>query len=193
MKRMLTLAEEIFDRGIPYCTLFALSAENLSRPEEELEGLFSLFRSYFTTHYKKLLERGIAMRIIGDRGCLPQDIVELIERAERETAAGTRGTLAIAIGYGGRQDIVNACNRAVREGREVTMETFARTLSTGGMPELDLLIRTGKEKRISNFLLFEAAYAELYFSEKLFPDFTVRDLSRALADYAGRERRYGKI
>lgn len=193
MKRMMSLSEHIIGRGVKFCTLFALSTENLRRPQEELEGLFSLFREYFSTQAHKLQEKGIALRVIGDISLIPSDVAALIRSAEEKTAAGERGTLAIAIGYGGRQDIVAACNRAVREGREVTPESFRSALSTGGMPELDLLIRTGKEKRISNFLLYEAAYAELYFSDKLFPDFTVKDLDRALDDYAQRNRRFGKL
>ena len=129
---------------------------------------------------------------MSDLTLLPADIARLARTSEEETAGGEK-TLAIALGYGGRQDIVRACNEAVKKGEPVTLESFAETLSTGGMPALDLLIRTGKEKRISNFLLFEAAYAELCFSEKLFPDFTGKDLTHALEAYAKRDRRFGRI
>ncbi len=193
LKRMISLTEHVFERGIGYCTLFALSAENLARPQEELSAIYELFRAYFTGQIPVLREKGIALRVIGDLSLLPADVAALIEENTKKTEGGTRGNLTVAIGYGGRQDILSACNRAVREGREVTAETFGSMLSTGGMPELDLLIRTGKEKRISNFLLYEAAYAELYFSEKLFPDFTARDLDRAIGEYEQRERRYGKV
>ena len=193
MKRMLSLIEHAFDRGVKELTLFALSTENLSRPKEELDDLFGLFRLYFTQHISTLLERNIRLRVIGDRSLIPQDIVRLIEAAERDTAAGERGLLTFAIGYGGRQDIVFACNKAVHEGKEQTLESFAEKLSTGGMSAMDLLIRTGGEKRLSNFLLFEAAYAEICFSEKMFPDFTDEDFDAALIDYAKRDRRYGKL
>lgn len=193
MNRMLTLVEHIFSRGVQYFTVFALSTENLSRPKSELDGLFGLFREYFSTQMEKLKESGVRLRVIGDERLIPPDILALIRAGEAKTAAGEKAALTIAIGYGGRQDIVCACNRAVREGREMTVETFAETLSTGGMPALDLLIRTGGEKRLSNFLLFEAAYAELVFSEKMFPDFTDADLDAALKEYAARDRRFGNI
>ena len=193
MNRMLALVEHIFSCGVKYVTVFALSTENLSRPQSELDGLFGLFREYFSSQMEALRENGVRLRVIGDRALIPQDIADLIRAGEELTAEGTKANLAIAIGYGGRQDIVSACNRAVRAGREVTEGSFAAALSTGGMPALDLLIRTGGEKRISNFLLFEAAYAELVFSGKMFPDYTDGDFDAALKEYASRERRFGKI
>ncbi len=193
MNRMIGLAEHIFDCGVAYCTLFALSTENLSRPQEELEGLFSLFRSYFPANTQRLKSKGIALRVIGDRALLPEDIVALIAEGERATAEGKRGTLVLAIGYGGRQDILAAVNEAVRRGKEVSMAEFEGMLSTGDLPAPDLLIRTGKELRISNFLLWQAAYSELYFTDVLFPDFSDVEFDRALAAYAKRERRFGKL
>ncbi len=193
MNRMIGLAEHIFDRGVKYCTLFALSTENLSRPKEELDGLYALFREYFMRNVDTLCKKSIALRVIGDRTLLPADVVALIEEGERRTADGTRGTLLLAIGYGGRQDILSAVNTAVRGGKEVTQEEFVALLSTGGVPDPDLLIRTGKELRLSNFLLWQAAYSELYFTDVLFPDFSDAELDRALAAYADRERRFGKV
>ena len=193
MNRMIGLAEHIFDCGVKYCTLFALSTENLSRPKEELDGLYALFREYFMRNVDTLCKKSIALRVIGDRTLLPADVVALIEEGERRTADGTRGTLLLAIGYGGRQDILSAVNAAVRGGKEVTQEGFAALLSTGGVPDPDLLIRTGKELRLSNFLLWQAAYSELYFTDVLFPDFSDAELDRALAAYADRERRFGKV
>ena len=192
MQRMTELVREIFSRGVEYCTLFALSAENLQRPREELDALYALFSEYFDREAARLKEGDISVRAIGDLSLLPETVSESVRAAEEMTAGGEK-KLAVALAYGGRQDLVAACNRAVAKGEEVTPETFASMLSTGGMPEVDLLIRTGKEKRLSNFLLFEAAYAELWFSDKLFPDFTARDLDRALAEYARRERRFGNI
>lgn len=193
MKRMIGLSEHIFDRGVRYCTLFALSTENLSRPKEELDGLFSLFREYFPANAARLKSKGIALKVIGDRSLLPEDVCALIAEGERTTAEGRRGTLALAIGYGGRQDILAAVNEAVRRGAPVTAETFSAMLSTAGMPDPDLLIRTGKEVRISNFLLWQAAYSELYFTEVLFPDFSDRELDKAIEAYGKRERRFGKL
>ncbi len=192
-RRMLSLVDHIFACGIRYCTLFALSCENLNRPREEIEGLFEIFREYFGKHIAPLVEKGIALRVLGDAALVPPDIAASMREAEKKTSAGKNGVLTVAIGYGGRQDIVGACNRALQDGQKVTLESFAEKLSTGGMPAVDLLIRTGGEKRLSNFLLFECAYAELYFSDKMFPDFSDADFDAALEAYAGRERRYGRI
>ena len=192
MKCMIGLSEHIFDRGVRYCTLFALSTENLSRSKEELDGLFSLLREYFPENAEILRKKNIKLRVIGDRSLLPSDIVDVIEAGERRTAGGTRGTLVLAIGYGGRQDILAAVNAAVRAGKEVTMEEFSSMLSEGDLPEPDLLIRTGKELRISNFLLWQSAYSELYFTDVLFPDFSDKELDKAIEAYSRRERRFGK-
>ena len=192
MKRMIGLSEHIFDRGVRYCTLFALSTENLSRSKEELDGLFSLLREYFPENAEILRKKNIKLRVIGDRSLLPSDIVDVIEAGERRTAGGTRGTLVLAIGYGGRQDILAAVNAAVRAGKEVTMEEFSSMLSEGDLPEPDLLIRTGKELRISNFLLWQSVYSELYFTDVLFPDFSDKELHKAIEAYSRRERRFGK-
>ena len=124
---------------------------------------------------------------------MPEDIRTLARGGEEATKDGKTGTLVLAIAYGARADILSAVNRAVEGGRPVGEEEFSALLGTAGLPAPDLLIRTGKEKRISNFLLWELAYTELYFSDKMFPAFTNRDLDRALDDFAGRERRFGKV
>lgn len=193
MKRMIALSEHIFECGVRYCTLFALSTENLNRPKEELEGLFSLFREYFKEKATVLKEKEIALKVIGNRNLLPPDVSEIVAQGEELTAGGTRGTLVLAIAYGGRQDVLQAVNRAVAAGKEVSEEEFDALLQTGELPPPDLLIRTGREKRLSNFLLWQSAYAELYFTDKLFPDFTNGDLDKAIAEYSSRERRYGRL
>ncbi len=193
MKRMISLSEAVFDRGVQICTLFALSTENLSRPQEELKGLFSLFREYFAKNVDTLIEKNILLKVIGDLTLLPADVSEMIRAGEERTKGGARGTLVLAIGYGGRQDILAAVNEAVRRGKEVSEAEFSAMLSTKELPEPDLLIRTGKEVRISNFLLWQSAYTELYFTDTLFPDFSDGELDKALAAFAERERRYGKL
>ena len=192
MKRMIGLSEHIFDRGVRCCTLFALSTENLSRSKEELDGLFALLRKYFPENAEILRAKNITLRVIGDRSLLPADVVQVIEAGEKRTEGGTRGTLVLAIGYGGRQDILSAVNKAVRAGKEVTMEEFSSMLSEGDLPDPDLLIRTGRELRISNFLLWQAAYSELYFTDVLFPDFSDKELDKAIEAFSHRERRFGK-
>ncbi len=192
-RRMLALAEHAFSCGIEYLTLYALSAENFRRPKEELDALFDLLRAYFSEQLARLKENGVRLRVIGDRTLLPEDIVRMIKQGESLTAGGTRATLVLAVAYGARQEIVSAVNRAVEQGGRQSMESFSALLDTAGIPDPDLIIRTGKEKRLSNFLLWQAAYCELYFSDKMFPAFTNRDLDRALEDFSGRKRRYGGL
>lgn len=190
---MIALSEHAFSVGVKYVTLFALSTENLKRPQEELNALFALFREYFASNAEELRQKGIALRVIGELALLPKDVQETVREALSHTAEGKSGTLTLAIGYGGRQDIVAAVNRAVRAGKEVDEAQFGALLSTDGMPEPDLLIRTGREKRISNFLLWQCAYTELYFSDRYFPEFSDADLDRAIEEYGRRERRFGGI
>ena len=193
MNRMIKLCDHVFTRGVEYFTLFALSAENLLRPQEELNAFFALFREYFTSNAEKLKKKGITLKIIGDPALLPEDVREIVYGGAERTRGGEKGTLTLAIGYGGRQDILQAVNAAVKRGKEVTAEEFSALLSTADLPDPDLLIRTGKETRISNFLLWQTSYTEFYFSEKMFPAFTNADFDRALLSYAGRERRFGKV
>lgn len=193
MNRMIALSEHLFDRGVEICTVFALSTENLSRPQEELDGLYSLFCTYFEKNVEKLLKKGIALRAIGNLALLPPEIESLVKDGTKRTAGGKRGTLVLAIAYGGRQDILAAVNEAVRRGKEVTETEFSAMLSTDGLPDPDLLIRTGRELRISNFLLWQSAYTEFYFTDTLFPDFDEKELDKALAAYGKRKRKFGKI
>ena len=193
VKRMLSLVDQMFRRGIKYVTLYALSAENLARPQEELNELFSLLRAYFAENVQKLKAQEIRLSVIGDRSLLPADIVQAIEAGERDTLNCGKGRLILAIAYGGRQEIVRAVNAAVAAGKQVTAEAFSAFLNTAEIPDPDLMIRTGRETRISNFLLWQAAYTELYFSDKMFPEFSEKDLDAALRDYALRERRFGRV
>ncbi len=193
VKRMLSLVDQMFRRGVKYVTLYALSAENLARPQEELNELFSLLRAYFAENVQKLKAQEIRLSVIGDRSLLPADIVQAIEAGERDTLNCGKGRLILAIAYGGRQEIVRAVNAAVAAGKQVTAEAFSALLNTAEIPDPDLMIRTGRETRISNFLLWQAAYTELYFSEKMFPEFSEKDLDAALRDYALRERRFGRV
>ena len=190
---MLALADHAFSRGVKCLTLFALSTENLLRPKEELDGLYRIFREYFPEQSLKLKQKGITLRVIGDLSLLPEDIRKMIAEATALTAGGDKGTLVLALAYGARQEIAEAANRTVRAGKEISEEEFSALLYTSDLPPLDLLIRTGGEFRLSNFLLYQAAYAELYFSEKFFPDFTEKDLDRALQEYSLRNRRFGRI
>lgn len=192
MKRMYGLVPHIFGRGIKYLTVYALSTENLSRPKEELDGLFSHMRKFFAGDVRKLYKKNVAVKIIGDLSALPVDIRLLLGDAEKNSPKNAEYTLTFAIAYGGRREIVAAVNAAVRRGETVTEEEFGSLLYTGDIPDPDFIIRTGGETRLSNFLIYQSAYAELYFTDTLFPDFTPRKFDRALEDYAGRERRFGR-
>ena len=193
MNNMIALSEKLFESGVKYCTFYTLSAENLSRPQEELEGLYSLFRTYFQKNVRRLKEKDIELRVIGDLTLLPEEIASLIRAGAAQTVGGKYGVLALAVGYGGRQEILRAANNAVRAGKELSESDFSALLDTAGMPDPDLLIRTGRELRLSNFLLWQCAYTEFYFTDTLFPDFSGKELEDALRAYRSRTRRFGRV
>lgn len=193
MNNMIALAEYAQKIGIEYLTVYALSTENLSRPKEELDGLFGLFRKYFTVNVKKLYASNARVKIIGDLSALPQDVQKILKDGENNSPKDACFTLVFAINYGSRREIVNAVNRAVERGEKVTEEDFFHLLYTDGIPDPDLIIRTGGELRLSNFLMYQAAYAELYFTDVLFPDFDKKEFEKAIENYAKRERRFGKV
>jgi undecaprenyl diphosphate synthase len=175
--------------GVECLTLYAFSSENWKRDAAEISDLMNLMRRFIRSHLDDLVEQGVRLRIIGDYKAFEPDIVTMLEGAIERTRNGTR-TLAVALNYGSQQEIARAAAKAAREG-EVTVETIAANLDTADLPPLDLLIRTSGEVRLSNFLLWQAAYAEMWFTEVLWPDFTPVHLEEALASFAGRERRYG--
>ena len=192
LKRMISLAGHAQEKGIKYLTVYALSTENLSRPKAELDGLYALMRKYFSSGVRKLFRRGGAMKIIGDTAALPYDLHKLLSDTEKKSPKNAEFTLVFAINYGGRSEILAAANRAAEAGKKLSEEEFRSLLYTDGLPDPDLIIRTGGELRLSNFLTYQAAYAELYFTDVLFPDFTNRKFDKALENYAGRERRFGR-
>ena len=192
MQRMIGLMERAFDIGVSYITVYALSTENLNRPKEELEGLFNLIRKHFAEYMDRVCARGVRLRVIGDTSLLPSDVQEILRSSEEKTACYEGKGINIALCYGARAEIVRAANLAVQKGEKVTEESFSALLYTGGQPDPDLIIRTGKEVRLSNFLLWQAAYAELYFSDKMFPEFSDKDLDKAIVWFSGRTRRFGK-
>jgi undecaprenyl diphosphate synthase len=188
------------DIKLEYLTLFAFSSENWKRPKTEVNALMGLFRSYFRSDLNELHERSVRVRIIGSRERVAKDIRDMIEEAENRTVANTGTNLTFAFDYGGQEEIVNAVRelaRAAKEGRldpeTITPELFASRLFTGGMPEPDILVRTGGEHRLSNFLLWQSSYAELFFVDTLWPDFGRKDLLDLLEQYAQRERRFGAL
>ena len=184
--------------GIEYLTIFAFSTENWKRTQAEVAGLMSLFRRYIRREARELLELGVRVRFIGDRVRLDDKLVALMDDLELLTAQNTSTHLTIALNYGGRDEVARAAKRLAQdvaagklEPRDITDETFPRYLDTYVLPDPDLVIRTSGEARISNFLLWQSAYAEYEFVETLWPDFTAEEFAQVLYAYAGRERRYG--
>jgi undecaprenyl diphosphate synthase len=182
------------ERGIEFLTLFAFSSENWRRPPDEVSFLMQLFLRSLEQEVGKLHDNGIRFRVIGDLSPFDPRIVEHVRRGEELTRDNKRLTLTIAANYGGRWDILQAANRCKEEDpvAPVTEDRLARFLSMAYAPEPDLFIRTGGEQRISNFLLWQLAYTELYFTETLWPDFDAAALDAAIESYRGRERRFGR-
>lgn len=184
------------DRGIEYVTVFAFSSENWKRPTEEVSGLMGLVLVAVTKYLAKLAAQGVKIRIVGDRDQVPDKLREAWRQAETSTEHNRRITLSVAFNYGGRWDIVQACRRAIGEGVPADQLDEARLnsyMALSHAPDPDLFIRTGGEVRISNFLLWQAAYSELVFSDCLWPEFGEAELDAALQEYARRDRRFGTV
>jgi undecaprenyl diphosphate synthase len=184
--------------GVDRLTVFGFSTENWSRPAGEVGELMGLMKAYVSSDLERLHRAGVRIRILGRRAGLPSDILQVIERAEARTAANTRFNLQVAFNYGGQADILDAARafaEAVKAGKanpqDLNSSTFEDHLSTAGLPPPDLIIRTSGEQRLSNFLLWEAAYAEFVFQDVLWPDYGPEHLSQALEAFRRRDRRYG--
>ncbi len=193
----LVRAIDVFaDRGVEYLTVFAFSSENWKRPADEVSGLMGLVLIAVSRFLDKLHRDGVRVRIIGDRETVSDQLIEAWDRAETMTAKNQRINLSVAFNYGGRWDMVQACRRAVADGldgHQIDEDAIAQRLALAHAPDPDLFIRTGGEQRISNFLLWQAAYSELHFTDCLWPDFDEAHIDAALAAYAGRERRFGGV
>lgn len=186
------------EKQIPYLTLYAFSSENWRRPEDEVGALMGLLGHYLSSELKTMLQQDIRLQVIGDISRLPKNIRNILFETMQRTAANRAMTLVLALSYGGRDELVNAARKLVEKtlaGKisldEINDEQFAACLETNGIPDPDLLIRTSGEMRISNFLLWQIAYAELYFSDTFWPDFTEEQLNLALEEYTRRQRRFG--
>jgi undecaprenyl diphosphate synthase len=180
------------DAGVKVLTVFAFSSENWNRPQDEVSSLLDLLGFALAREVPQLKAEGVRVHFVGDRAGLSEKVRAGLAQAEASTAANTRLVFNICFNYGGRWDIVNAAAQLAQRGEPVTESSLAGALALAHVPDPDLVIRTGGEHRLSNFLLWQAAYSELYFCDKLWPDFGAADLDAALADYAGRERRFGK-
>lgn len=185
--------------GIRYLTLFAFSSENWSRPKTEVRALMSLLQKYISKETTRMMKNNIRFNVIGNRRDLPPEVNKILDDTLHQTARNTGMVLTLALSYGGRQELVRAAISLAEEVRtgglapeQINEELFARHLDTAGLPDPDLLMRTSGEMRISNFLLWQLAYTELYFTDINWPDLTIDELRQALADYQARERRFGK-
>jgi len=194
VERVRDMVQACIERGVEYLTLFAFSSENWRRPEDEVTRLMELFVMALEREVSKMHRNGVCLKVVGDLSRFDERLRELIAQGERQTADNTRVTLTVCANYGGRWDILNAANAWLRDnpGGELSEEALTPHLSMPYAPEPDLFIRTGGEQRISNFLLWQLAYSELYFTDTLWPDFDARALDLAIASYQKRERRFGR-
>ena len=192
------ISRAAIDQNIEWLTVFAFSSENWQRPASEVKGLMALMKRFILTRSKELIDNNIRFRIIGRRDRFSDDLQDAILDIEKSSAMNTGLNLTVALDYGGRQDITAAAAKIAYEvesgllqARQVTDDLLKSRLSTRVLPPVDLLIRTGGEQRISNFLLWDLSYAELHFSDRFWPEFTAQDLAVAISDYIKRERRFG--
>ena len=198
-KSVRTIVEAARFLGVEVLTLYAFSSQNWGRPEDEVRGLMMLFDLYIKREKERLIANNVAIKCIGDIARLPQNLQKSIRKIESDTAAGAQMTLQVAVSYGGREEIVAAVRNIARQVEEGSLDADAiseveisKALYTANLPDPDLVIRTSGEMRISNFLLWQIAYSELFVTDVLWPDFSEEHLVQALQAFGGRERRYGK-
>lgn len=191
--RLKEIARAVAEQGIPYLSVFAFSTENWHRSPEEVSGLLQLMRRFLMKEMQSLVDENVRVVIIGDRSAFDRELAHLFDSCESASAHCTGLVLTVAINYGGQQDIIKAVSVAQKmvPDAELSFDQLKSCLMTSHLPPVDLLIRTGGEKRISNFLLWDLSYAELYFSEKFWPEFSNQDLYDALEDFNRRTRRFG--
>ncbi len=194
------ILEDADHMGIRYLTVYAFSTENWSRPDSEVKALMNLLRTYMKTSLAKCARNNVRIRVIGDKSRLDSDLQASIANLEKETASNTGIGFQIAINYGSRDEIVRAVRKAAQKVKDsglnpedITEAMISDELDTAGIPDPDLLIRTGGEQRISNFLLWQTAYSELYFCDAAWPDFNKAELEKAVDAFNNRERRYGGL
>ena len=192
VKKITSYAEKL---GIEYLTVYAFSTENWKRPQEEVDGLMKLLRGYLKNHIKDAQKNNAKFRVIGDRLGLPEDIRSQIKELEYVTKDKSGICINVAINYGGRDEIIRACKKMIETGieaKDLDEQVFESFLDTNGVPDPDLMIRTSGEMRTSNYLPWQLAYSEFYFTSCLWPDFTTEEFDKALEEYSNRKRRFGK-
>ena len=198
VKRAREAVEFAYEHGIKFLTLFAFSTENWHRPREEVNGIMNLLKEYLQKELPDLKKNGVRLKVIGNFTLVPDEIKSSINYAEEELKEGKNLTLVVSFSYGGRQEINDAVKQIIRDCMEGKIDNkedidLRKYLYSPEVPDPDLLIRTGGEKRISNFLLYQIAYTELYFTNTLWPDFDKKEFLTAIEDYSRRERRFGRV
>ncbi len=194
IKTVETIIKTSIIQKIPYLTLYTFSTENWGRPKNEVNFLFDLIRKSLKKKIKKIIKQGIKINIIGQRKRLPDDIIKIVKLIEKKTIKNRRITLNLALNYGSKEEIVNACRKFIlKKKTNITIDNFTNELYTKNIPDPDILIRTGGTKRLSNFLLWQLAYAEIFFINKLWPDFNENDFNKIIFKFNKIKRNFGKI
>ena len=188
-----TIADYAFSLGVKTLSLYAFSSENWSRPKEEVDALMKLLKRFFKKYIGKILKNGVKLTVMGDTDALSDDVKEAMQDCISKSSGNVKHNLNLGINYGGRQEVVYAVNKLIKKGEPVTVENISKELYTAEFGEPDLIIRTGGEIRLSNFMLYQGAYSELYFTDVLWPDFGEKEFEKAVKEFAARNRRYGGI
>jgi len=194
IKTVETVIKSSIINRIPYLTLYTFSTENWKRPDNEINFLFDLIRKSLKKKLKKLIKQGIKVNIIGQTKGLPKDIIKIIKQIKKKTLKNKKITLNLALNYGSKQEIISACKKLIsKKNKQINIKNFENELYTRSMPNPDILIRTGGARRLSNFLLWQLAYTELFFIEKLWPDFKEDDFNNIISKFGKIKRNFGKI
>ena len=194
IKSVETIIKSSLIRKIPYLTLYTFSTENWKRPDSEINFLFDLIRKSLKKKINKIIKQGIRVNIIGNRKGLPKDIIEIVKLIEKKTLKNKKITLNLALNYGSKEEIINACNKLVeKKNKEINLKSFQNELYTKNIPDPEILIRTGGTRRLSNFLLWQLAYTEIFFLDKLWPDFNEKDFNKIIIKFNKIKRNFGEI
>ena len=194
IKSVETVIKSSLINKIPYLTLYTFSTENWGRPDNEINFLFDLIRKSLKKKLKTLIKQGIKVNIIGQTQKLPKDIIKIIKQIKKKTLKNKKITLNLALNYGSKEEIVNACKKlTLKKNQEININNLEKELYTQNLPDPDVLIRTGGTKRLSNFLLWQLAYTEIFFIDKLWPDFNENDFNKVVNQFKKIKRNFGKI
>ena len=194
IKTVETVIKSSLIKKIPYLTLYTFSTENWKRPENEINFLFDLIRKSLKKKINKIIKQGIRVNIIGDRKGLPKDIIKIVKLIEKKTIKNKKITLNLALNYGSKEEIINACKKlTAKKDAKINISNFEKELYTNNIPDPEILIRTGGAKRLSNFLLWQLAYTEIFFVDKLWPDFNENDYNKVLGKFYRIKRNFGNI